>query len=90
LSEADWIHSVPVHFLCLENQVRFIAGALDATTRNVKRTGQGTICVETTEGNTRNFVSMSGSVTVGDLPRAADLRALDDKYSRDDFAEGWT
>jgi hypothetical protein len=88
-SESGWIHSVPVHFLCMDNRVRFLAGAGDVKTRNVQRTGQGTLCVETTEGNARSYVSVSGPVTVRRPPEAADLIALDEKYSRDDFVQGW-
>ena len=89
LSEAGWIHSVPVHFLGGEDRVSFLAGAGDVKTRNAQRTGQGTLCVEATDGNSRSFVSVSGPVTVQSPPGAADLRALDAKYSRDDFANGW-
>jgi len=89
LSEGGWIHSVPVHFLYTEGQVRFLAGGQDVKTRNVERMGQGTLCVEVSEGNTRSYVSVSGPVTVHSPPAAADLYALDKKYSRDDFAEGW-
>jgi hypothetical protein len=89
LSEGGWIHSVPVHFLCVEDQVRFLAGTQDVKTRNVERTGHGTLCVEVTEGSTRSYVSVSGPATVQRPPEAADLRALDERYSRDDFAEGW-
>ena len=87
LSEGGWIHSVPVHFLYAEGQVRFLAGGQDVKTRNVERTGQGTLCVEVTEGNTRSYVSISGPVTVHRPPDVADLRALDKNYFRDDFAE---
>jgi hypothetical protein len=89
LSDGGWIHSVPVHFLFSEDQVRFLAGARDVKTRHVERTGQGTLCVETSEGATRSYVSVSGPVTVQRPPAKADLRALDEKYSRHDFAEGW-
>ena len=64
LSEGGWIHSVPVHFLYTEGQVRFLAGGQDVKTRNVERMGQGTLCVEVSEGNTRSYVSVSGPVTV--------------------------
>ena len=85
LSESGWIHSVPVSFLYVEDQVRFRAGVRSVKTRNVERTGHGTLCVETTEGNSRNYVSVSGPVTVR-RPDAADLYALNQKYSRrDDF-----
>ena len=89
LSEGGWIHSVPVHFLYTEGKVRFLAGGQDVKTRNVERTAHGTLCVEVTEGNTRSYVSVSGPATVHRPPEAADLHALDRKYSRDDFAEGW-
>lgn len=89
LSRGGWIHSVPVHFLYTAGQVRFLAGAQDVKTRNVERTGQGTLCVEVTEGGMRSYVSVSGQVSVRRPPEAADLHALDQKYSRDDYAEGW-
>jgi nitroimidazol reductase NimA-like FMN-containing flavoprotein (pyridoxamine 5'-phosphate oxidase superfamily) len=89
LGEGGWIHSVPVHFLYTDGQVRFLAGVQDVKTGNVERTGQGTLCVEVTEGNTRSYVSVSGLVSVHRRPEAADMRALDEKYSRADFAEGW-
>ena len=89
LSEGGWIHSVPVHFLYVEDQIRFLAGARDVKARNAERAGQGTLCVETTEGNTRTYVSVSGPATVERPPDPTDLLALDQSYSRDDFAEGW-
>ncbi len=89
LSDDGWIHSVPVHFLYADGQVRLLAGGLDVKTRNVERTGKGTLCVEVTDGGTRSYVSVSGSVSVQRPPEHADLRALDAKYSRDDFAGGW-
>jgi nitroimidazol reductase NimA-like FMN-containing flavoprotein (pyridoxamine 5'-phosphate oxidase superfamily) len=89
LSEGGWIHSVPVHFLYADDQVRFLAGAGDVKSRNVERAGRGTLCVEITEGNTRSFVSVSGPATMRRPPEVADLRALDERYSRADFGEGW-
>jgi Pyridoxamine 5'-phosphate oxidase len=89
LSEGGWIHSVPVHFLFVGDQARFVAGARDVKTRNVERTGRGTLCVEVTEGATRSYVSVSGAATVNRPPEAPDLRALDERYGRDDFADGW-
>jgi hypothetical protein len=88
LSESGWIHSVPVSFLYGEDQIRFRAGSRSVKTRNVERTGHGTLCVETAEGITRTYVSVSGPVTVRRALDAADLYALDQKYSSDDFAEG--
>ena len=89
VSDGGWIHSVPVHFLSVKDQIRFVAGAQDAKTRNVERRGQGTLCVEVTEGSSRTYASVSGPATVQRPPDAADLRALDRRYSRVDFAEGW-
>ena len=89
LSEGGWIHSVPVHFLYADEQVRFLAGARDVKTRNVEQRRHGTLCVEVTDGSTRSYVSVSGPATVQRPPEAADLRALDERYSRSDFAEGW-
>lgn len=89
LGEGGWIHSVPVHFTYAEDQVRFLAGNTDVKTRNVERTGHGTLCVEVTEGSTRSYASVSGPVTVQRPPEEADLRALDERYSREDFADGW-
>ena len=34
VSVSGWIHSVPVHFLYTDDQVRFPAGARDVKTRN--------------------------------------------------------
>jgi nitroimidazol reductase NimA-like FMN-containing flavoprotein (pyridoxamine 5'-phosphate oxidase superfamily) len=89
LSEGGWIHSVPVHFLYSDDQVRVLAGGQDVKTRNVLRAGQGTLCVEVTEGNTRSYVSVSGPAAISRPPEPADLHALDEKYSRADYAEGW-
>ena len=89
VSVSGWIHSVPVHFLYTADQVRFLAGARDVKTRNAERTGQGTLCVETTDGHIRSYVSVSGTVGVLHPPDAGDLRALDRRYAREDFASGW-
>jgi pyridoxamine 5'-phosphate oxidase-like protein len=89
LSEAGWIHSVPVHFLYVDDEIRILVGADAVKTRNVARTGQATLCVEITEGPVRSFVSVSGSVRVHRPPSEEDLVALDQCYSRTDFASGW-
>lgn len=86
LSSEGWIHSVPVHFLYAGDRVSFLAGARDVKTHNVERTGHGTLCVEVTEGKTRSFVSVSGPALVRRPPGAPELRALDQRYGRGDFA----
>ena len=88
LGEGGWIHSVPVYFLYAADQVRFLTGAHGVKTRNVERTDLGSLCVQVTEGNVRSYVSVSGPATVHRPPEVADLRALDQKYDRDDFADG--
>ena len=89
LDEGGWIHSVPVHFLYADAVVCFLAGSQDVKTHNVERTGHGTLCVQVTEGSRRSYVSLAGPVTVQRPPDMGRLRALDEKYRRDDFAEGW-
>jgi Pyridoxamine 5'-phosphate oxidase len=89
LSKAGWIHSVPVFFLYIEEEIRILGGADAVKTRNVARTGQATLCVEVTDGPVRSFVSVSGSVTVRRPPSFEDLVALDQHYSGTDFATGW-
>jgi hypothetical protein len=89
VSDGGWIHSVPVYFLLVEDRIRFLAEARHVKTRNVERTGHGTLCVQVTDGSARSYVSVSGPATVRRPPEPADLRALDERYSRDDFAEGW-
>lgn len=37
----------------------------------------------------RSFVSVSGPVAVQQPPLVKDLMALDERYSRTDFASGW-
>ena len=61
LSEGGWNHSVPVHFLWAEDQVRFLAGIRDVKTRNVERTGHGTLCVEVTVGSTLSYFYLKKS-----------------------------
>ncbi|MFF5292085.1 pyridoxamine 5'-phosphate oxidase family protein [Paractinoplanes globisporus] len=90
LHPAGWIHSVPVHFLYADGEIRFLAEADAVKSRNAARTGQATLCVETTDGTVRSFVSVSGPVTVRRPPPVADLVALDEKYGRSDFSSGWS
>jgi hypothetical protein len=89
LHAGGWIHSVPVHFLFVDGEVRILAEAGAVKSRNVARTGQATLCVEVTEGPVRSFVSVSGPVTARRPPHATDLLALDERYGRTDFSSGW-
>jgi hypothetical protein len=89
LAKAGWIHSVPVHFVYIDEEIRILADADAVKTRNVARSGQATLCVEVTDGPVRSFVSVSGSVTIRQPPPLVDLVALDRRYSRIDFSSGW-
>lgn len=89
LHPGGWIHSVPVHFLFVDGEVRILAEAGAVKSRNAVRTGHATLCVEVTEGPVRSFVSLSGPVTARRPPPIADLVALDERYGRTDFSSGW-
>lgn len=89
ISKGGWIHSVPVFFNYVAGEVLVLADADAVKTRNATRTGHATLCVETTEGSVRSYVSASGPVTVRRPPTAQDLIALDERYTRTDFASGW-
>ena len=90
LHPAGWIHSVPVHFLFAEGEIRVVAEAAAVKSRNAARNGQATLCVDVTEGTVRSYVSVSGPVVVRRPLPAADLVALDEKCGRSDFSAGWT
>ena len=89
LHPGGWIHSVPVHFLFTDGEVRILAGAGAVKARNVARTGQATLCVEVTEGPVRSFVSVAGPVGSRPPSMARDLAPLDERYGRTDFSSGW-
>jgi hypothetical protein len=74
ISKSGWIHSVPVFFDYVDSEVRVLAEAAAVKTRNAERTGHATLCVETTDGSVRSYVSVSGPVTVRRPPTAEDLR----------------
>jgi pyridoxamine 5'-phosphate oxidase-like protein len=89
ISKSGWIHSVPVHFDYVDGEVRVLAEDDAVKTRNAVRTGHATLCVETTDGSLRSYVSISGPVSVRRPPTAEDLISLDERYSRSDFSSGW-
>ena len=89
ISKSGWIHSVPVFFDYAESEVRVLAEVDAVKTRNAARTGHATLCVETTDGPVRSYVSVSGPVTIRRPPTTDELIALDERYSRTDFASGW-
>ncbi|MEV6849512.1 pyridoxamine 5'-phosphate oxidase family protein [Actinoplanes sp. NPDC051411] len=86
---AGWIHSVPVHFLFAEGEIRVVAEAGAVKSRNAARSGQATLCVDLTEETVRSYVSVSGPVSIRRTLPAPDLLALDLKYGRTDYAAGF-
>jgi nitroimidazol reductase NimA-like FMN-containing flavoprotein (pyridoxamine 5'-phosphate oxidase superfamily) len=89
LARGGWIHSVPVHFLYRDGEVRILCGTSSVKASNVDRSGRGTLCVEVTEGSQRRFVTVEGPIRVERPARPDDVTALDERYSRSDTAD-WT
>lgn len=89
MHQEGWIHSVPVHFLFAEGEIRVIAEAGAVKSRNAEASGQATLCVDVTEGPVRSYVSVSGPVRLHGTLLDADLRGLDLKYGRSDYAAGF-
>ena len=80
------IHSVPVHFLPTQGEFRILTEPDSEKSRNARRSGRATLCVETTiGGNDRRYVSAEGSVSIEQPPSAEDLAALGRRY---DWYEG--
>jgi hypothetical protein len=88
LAEQGWIHSVPVHFLHRDGQIRICCRTSSVKALNVGRSRRGTLCVEVTNGPERRYVTVEGPARVERPAIAHDLAALDEKYSRTDTA-GW-
>jgi len=81
------IHSVPVHFLQRGTELAILTEWSSVKCRNAVRTGRATLCVETTiTGSDRRYVMAEGTVRIERPPAAADLKALDLLYGRQDFA----
>jgi Pyridoxamine 5'-phosphate oxidase len=88
VAAAGWIHSVPFFYSYVAGECRILAESRAAKARNAARTGQATLCVQTVDGTVRSYVSLSGAVSQLTPPPMADLAALDERYSRTDFAAG--
>jgi hypothetical protein len=85
LHRDGWIHSVPVHFLFAEGEIRLVAEAGAVKSRNAEASGQATLCVDITEGPVRTYVSVSGPVGIHRTLPPSDLESLDRKYGRSDY-----
>jgi Pyridoxamine 5'-phosphate oxidase len=83
IADEGWIHSVPVHFLPRDGALRFIGERDSVKYRNVRRTRRGTLCVATTVGVERRYVTVEGPVAIEDHVRQLDLAALDRRYGRE-------
>ena len=88
LAEQGWIHSVPVHFLHRDGEIRICCGSSSVKALNVDRSRRGTLCAEVTSGPERRYVTVEGPARVERPAISRDLAALDEKYSRTDMA-GW-
>jgi Pyridoxamine 5'-phosphate oxidase len=89
LAEAGWIHSVPVHFLFRDGEIRVLCGTNSVKAANVDRTGRATLCVEITSGPERRYVTVEGPVRVERPAKPSDVTALGEHYSRTDTVD-WT
>ena len=90
LAPMGWIHSVPVHFVRDGDDVRFVTGRDSVKSRNARRSGRATLCVETSTPTERRYVSLEGAVHF-EAVSLSDLARLDEKYGRSDadgFNEG--
>ena len=86
LAPAGWIHSVPVHFLFRDGELWVLAERDSEKCRNVRRTGRGTLCVETATPLERRYVSVEGEVRIEEEVLLSYLEGLDSRYSRSDAA----
>ena len=77
------VHSVPIHFVFIDDEIRFIAESDSVKVRNARRTGRATLCVTTTVDEERRYVTVEGPVRIEDGLVQADLEALDHRYGRD-------
>ena len=78
-----FVHSVPIHFVFIDDEIRFIAESDSVKVRNVRRTGRATLCVTADVDGERRYVTVEGSVRIEDGLAQADLEALDRRYGRD-------
>jgi hypothetical protein len=83
ITSAGWFHSVPMHFLPRDGELRMVAGRDSVKDRNVRRTGRATLCVATTVEAERRYASAEGSIRIKDRVTQRDLDALDRRYARE-------
>jgi len=75
------IHSVPVHFVRREDQLRVLTGRDSVKTRNALASGRATLCVEMTlDGTDRRFVMAEGPVRFEQPVPLEHVLALAERY----------
>ena len=87
LSPAGWIHSVPVHFLYRDGQIRILGGTDSVKARNVEHAGRSTLCVHVADESDRRYVSVEGPTVVQRPATPDDIGALDRRYGRSESGQ---
>jgi hypothetical protein len=83
LSPQGWIHSVPVHFVFRDGEVRMLCGANSVKATKVDRSGRATLCVEVTIGpERRRHVIVEGPAQIERPADPRDVTAPDEHCSR--------
>jgi pyridoxamine 5'-phosphate oxidase-like protein len=81
LTTTGRIHSVPVHFVRREGQLRVLTGRDSVKTRNALASGRATLCVDMTlDGTDRRFVMAEGPVRVEQPVPLEHVLALAERY----------
>jgi hypothetical protein len=57
ITDTGWIHSVPVHFLPRDGEMRIVAEGDSVKYSEYRRSGRATLCVATTVQAGRRYVS---------------------------------
>jgi hypothetical protein len=97
LTRGGTIHSVPVHFLSRDAELRIIAERDSVKCRNARRTGRATMCVVATVGPERRYATMEGRLRIDERVEDRDLAMLGRRYglelgraADDDYADSVT
>lgn len=86
VSSEGWVHSVPVHFVLAEGDIRIIAERGSVKARNVLRRGRATLCVVATIDAERRYVTVEGPTRIENGIAQQDLDALDRRYGLESAA----
>ncbi|MDP9300239.1 MAG: pyridoxamine 5'-phosphate oxidase family protein [Actinomycetota bacterium] len=86
VASGGWVHSVPVHFVVVEGEIRIVAERGSVKEGNVLRTGRATLCVVATVDAERCYVTVEGPTRIEDGIAQQDLDALDRRYGLESAA----